>query len=421
MTTPLVDLTAEKAVLGAMMLTPEALDRGLEVLDPIDFFHPKHQAVFAAIASLEQQGAAVDAVTVASRLNETGTPTEFAELAAYTHGTPAAVAINTYTKTVAERSLARKLATGTNETLSALHEGAVDGPAAANQLAEMAYTLELGEASQRCLSVADISKKHLDELFEELLNADNIIGHRTGFTDLDNLLGGLRPGTLTVIGARPSMGKSALGLAFAHHQAAEHDNPVLLASLEMTHVELYGRLLASQAKVNLRKRPMSKTEQVKLSNADAALQHVPLNIDATSSLSLAELRAKARNPPNRSRRTLPRPQSPSRRPRLRRRRTRPTLTLPRIPTRQTPHAVRPPRIRSNRTRRRQRHLHLPRRRLRPPKRRQRHSRTPRPQSPQRPNRNHQTRLAPPHHHIRQRHQPHPIIHAPTHRDFVVIE
>ena len=123
---PLADTSAEAAVLGAMMLTPHAVDRGLELLKPGDFYHPKHQAIFAAIAQLESQSAAVDPLTVASKLSETGTPTAFGDLVAFTTGTPAAVSIDTYASTVAERALARRLATNTAETLSDLHQGAID-------------------------------------------------------------------------------------------------------------------------------------------------------------------------------------------------------------------------------------------------------------------------------------------------------
>jgi len=291
---PLADHASERAVIGAMMLTPSALERGLELLEPLDFYGPKHQALFVAMAHLEQRGDTVDAITVAARLTETGSPTQFSDLLSFTSGTPAAVDIDTYVKTISERSIARKVATAASDTLSHLQQGVVTGPEAADFLSETAYALELGAAAEHALTVKDISNQHLDSIIEELLNPDHIIGYETGIADLDNLVGGLRKGTLTVIGARPSMGKSVLGLTIAHHQAAHQNNPTLLASLEMSHAELYSRLLASQARVSLRRRPIAQQDLTKLSNTDAALQDIPLTIDATASISLNDLRAVAK-------------------------------------------------------------------------------------------------------------------------------
>lgn len=298
--TPLADIASEQAVLGAMMLTPAALDRGLELLNASDFYSVKHQGIFTAISDLEQRGQNVDAITVAARLTETGTPTEFGELVSMSTGTPAAVNVDTYAKTVTERSLARRVTTAAHDATASLQGGVATGPEAASQLAETLYALELGDGAEHALTLKDISERHLDTIFEELLNPDHIIGYETGITDLDNLIGGLRPGTLTVIGARPSMGKSVLGLTIAHHQAAVHNSPTLLASLEMSHSELYSRLLAGQAKVSMRRRPLSQQDLAKLSNVDADLQDIPLTIDATASISIGELRAKAKRVKRRS-------------------------------------------------------------------------------------------------------------------------
>jgi replicative DNA helicase len=290
---PLCDLTAEQALLGAMLLTPTSRDRALESLTPHDFYQPRHQNIFAAIAELEASSIDIDVVTVASRLSRSGFEIGAGDLMSMAAATPS-TAIDGYIAIIKERATARRVTTAAHDAIAGLHDGSIDAPTALHTLGESIYAAELGTEPNRCIGIETVADHYTDAVFEELTSADPIVGYRSGFIDLDRLLGGLRPGTLTIVGGRPGMGKSVFGLAVATHQARVEKNPTLLVSLEMAHRELWARLLASHAEVDISRRPLQQPQMAKLANAEAELRNIALTIDTTATLGLTELRARAK-------------------------------------------------------------------------------------------------------------------------------
>jgi replicative DNA helicase len=295
---------AEASVLGAILLTEQALDGVLlEVgLRPNDFYRPRHAAIFQAMIRLKEKAApeAVDALTVAEELRR-ASELEKAGGESYLHSLPTIVpavgAVLDYARIVKEHSLLRSVLKATREIQDdvAAHRGE------ARELIERAEAVlfKIGHdgGASEMRSLEAILHDEIDKL-EELSKTDvGLTGTPSGFADLDSLTGGFQPGNLIVLAARPSMGKSAAATNIAEHAAVEAGVPVALFSLEMSETELAHRFLASQARVSsddLRKGRVRAEKWPKVLKAVEKLARAPIFVDDSSDMSVLELRAKSR-------------------------------------------------------------------------------------------------------------------------------
>lgn len=295
------NLEAEESLLGAMMLTREAMTSAIEArLDDRDFYKPAHGHIFGACLGLHHRGEAVDPVTVAEALRRDGLldaiggQTALLRLQAQT---PASANAAYYASIVHDLSLMRRLiAVGTD-------------------IAEMGYsgtddvdiTLDLAEA--KVFEVADHriadSLTHLYPALEQTMNdlearydhSDTVTGVPTGYRELDDLLLGLQPSNLVILAARPGQGKTSFALGAALNVALERKMPVLFFSMEMDRIDLTRRLLASEARINsrdLQTGQLSEHEWPKLNQAVSRLAECPFFIDDDPRCTVNEMRAKAR-------------------------------------------------------------------------------------------------------------------------------
>jgi replicative DNA helicase len=295
---------AEASVLGAVLLTEQALDGVLlEVgLRAHDFYRPRHGAIFQAMIRLKEKATpeAVDALTVAEELRRGG-ELEKAGGEAYLHSLPTVVpavgAVLDYARIVKEHSLLRSVLKATRE----IQDDVVAHRGEARELIERAEAIlfKIGHdgGTSEMRSLEAILHDEIDKL-EELSKTDvGLTGTPSGFTDLDSLTGGFQPGNLIVLAARPSMGKSAAATNIAEYAAVEAGVPVALFSLEMSETELAHRFLASQARVSsddLRKGRVRAEKWPKVLQAVERLARAPIYVDDSSDMSVLELRAKSR-------------------------------------------------------------------------------------------------------------------------------
>ena len=295
---------AEASVLGAILLTEQALDGVLlEVgLRSHDFYRPRHAAIFQAMIRLKEKATpeAVDALTVAEELRRSS-ELDKAGGESYLHSLPTVVpavgAVLDYARIVKEHSLLRSILKATREIQDdvAAHRGE------ARELIERAEAVlfKIGHdgGSSEMRSLEAILHDEIDKL-EELSKTDvGLTGTPSGFADLDSLTGGFQPGNLIVLAARPSMGKSAAATNIAEYAAVEAGVPVALFSLEMSETELAHRFLASQARVSsddLRKGRVRAEKWPKVLKAVEKLARAPIFVDDSSDMSVLELRAKSR-------------------------------------------------------------------------------------------------------------------------------
>jgi replicative DNA helicase len=295
---------AEASVLGAILLTEQALDGVLlEVgLRPHDFYRPRHAAIFQAMIRLKEKATpeAVDALTVAEELRRSS-ELDKAGGEGYLHSLPTVVpavgAVLDYARIVKEHSLLRSVLKATRE----IQDDVVAHRGGARELIERAEAVlfKIGHdgGSSEMRSLEAILHDEIDKL-EELSKTDvGLTGTPSGFADLDALTGGFQPGNLIVLAARPSMGKSAAATNIAEYAAVEAGVPVALFSLEMSETELAHRFLASQARVSsddLRKGRVRAEKWPKVLKAVERLAQAPIFVDDSSDMSVLELRAKSR-------------------------------------------------------------------------------------------------------------------------------
>jgi replicative DNA helicase len=298
--TPPQDLAAEQCVLGAMLLSKDAIADVSETIRGTDFYRPAHEIVYDAITDLYSRGEPADAITVAAELTKRG---EMARIggAPYLHtlvaSVPMAANAGYYAHIVREKAILRRLVEAGTKIVQIGYagEGQVDDVVDAAQ-AEI-YQVTEKRSSEDYAPLKDIMESTLDEIEAIDSRGDAMIGVPTGFTDLDELTNGLHPGQMIIVAARPAMGKSTLGLDFARSASIKHGLTSCIFSLEMSRTEITMRLLSAEAKVplhHMRNGKMSDDDWAKLARKMGEVSEAPLFIDDSPNLTMMEIRAKAR-------------------------------------------------------------------------------------------------------------------------------
>lgn len=286
---------AEAAVIGALLLRPELLGDVLDTgLGDADFYSPKWSAAFAVIADLVKAGEAVDVLTVDRRLGEVR-PT-MAEMIDATADVPATGHATAYAKAVVDTArLRRFIAAGTEWVNGAFSQEAGNNAGVFLDAAAGALlaACQASHADDDSRWLGDCAADALADLRRQV--DGDPAGVLSGFVDLDSLLGGLRPGQLVVLGARPGMGKSALALDVAQ-SVAGMGGPVLVCEAEMSGVELGMRALAAGG-VNSGRLASGRLDEIDFQRLETrleALRGLPVLINDRPSPTLLSIRSRAR-------------------------------------------------------------------------------------------------------------------------------
>ncbi len=293
------NLEAEESLLGAMLLSRDAIAVAIERCAAEDFYRPSHALVFSAITSLYGKGDPADAVTVAEELRRAGVVEEAggaAALVALQASTPAISSAGRYAAIIEEHALLRRLIGVAHEIAEIGFSLPDDVTAAVDRAEAMVFEVAQRRASDSVAALKDLLGQSLDRLEELYGRGETITGVPTGFTDLDEHLAGLQPSNLVVVGARPSMGKTAFALGMAAN-AAMAGTPVLFFSLEMSHLEIAQRVLCAEARVDasrMRNGRLLEQDWSKISHAIGRLGNAPLHIDDNPNVTVMDIRAKSR-------------------------------------------------------------------------------------------------------------------------------
>jgi replicative DNA helicase len=283
-----------------MLLSKDAIAAAVEVCGVDDFYKPAHAHIFEAITSLYIQGEPADPVTVADELRRAGLIEAIggqAVLISLQANTPATSNAGRYATIVEEHALLRRLI-GVAGEIAELGYGVPDDVADAVDRAE---GLVFGVAQRRMTDtvkpIRDLLSESLDRLEALFGRGEAITGVPTGYLDLDQQLAGLQPSNLIIIGARPGMGKTSIALGMAAHAAMHAHEPVLVFSLEMSHLEITQRLLCAEARVDatrMRNGRLHESDWPKISHAIGRLGEAPIFIDDNPMITVMDIRAKAR-------------------------------------------------------------------------------------------------------------------------------
>lgn len=299
---PPQDVAAERAVLGSMLLSVDAIGAAIDLVSGPDFYRPQHETIYDAIVALYDQGKPADAITVAAALGLSG---DLAKVGGgpYLHtlleATPSAAAVSHYAGIVADKAATRRGMEVAAETIAKGRSGAVAGVDLCEQAA----------AKMDAAAKTPRSTPPLSEVYASILDDAQGLGERAapgwkyglGY-DLDRGLSRMTPGKLVIVGARPGIGKSVIGAMIARSVAWQQGGRAVLASMEMSAKEVFTRILASHCVVALDKfdpdRPadeMTAGDLDKLAEAYKLAESDALTIEDSEDVGLSDLRSMVRH------------------------------------------------------------------------------------------------------------------------------
>lgn len=298
--TPPQDLDAERSVLGAMMLSTDAVAEVSEILRPNDFYSPGHELVYTAITDLFAAGEPADAITVTSMLDrrkELSRTGGAAEIHTLVQSVPTAANASFYAEIVAEKAILRRIV-NVGAKISQMGFNA-DGEVEdiVNEAQAEIYKVGENRSGEDYVALGDILAETIDEIEAASTAGDGISGVPTNFDEFDELTQGLHGGQMVVIAARPAVGKSTMGLDFARAAAIGHGMTAAFFSLEMSKTEIAMRLLSAEATISLqdlRKGTLDEGQWRKMALTLQKLNEAPFFIDDSPNMSMMEIRAKCR-------------------------------------------------------------------------------------------------------------------------------
>ncbi len=294
------NLEAEESLLGAMLLSSDATSAAIEICGPSDFYKPAYGHIFGAIVALFERGEPVDVVTVTDELRRSGLLEAIGDpamLVSLQANTPSVANAIHYAHIVEEHALLRRLVGVAGEISDIAYSVPENVDGAIDQAEQMIFDVAERRTADSMESLGNLLGPSLDRIEELAHRGDSITGMATGFYDLDKILAGLQSTSLTIVGARPGMGKTSFALGVLAHVGITLQQPALLFSLEMAHLELTERLLASEARVDaqhLRTGQVRESDWPKIGNAVSRLSASKVFIDDNPNLTIMDIRARAR-------------------------------------------------------------------------------------------------------------------------------
>jgi len=289
----------EEAVIGAMLIDEKGVDEVIEILIPEVFYKKSHQLIFESIERLFKNSEPIDLLTVSADLKKSknlkSVGGEF-YLIELSQKVSSSAHIEHHARIIQQKFIQRKLIQISNEVINKAYDESTDVLDLLDQAESKLYDVTQGHLKKSSVSAEDLvreAKKKIDEISKQ----DGLSGVSSGFDKLDKITSGWQPSDLIIIASRPGMGKTALSLSMARNIAIDHKIPVAFFSLEMSAIQLITRLISAETGLKsdiLRTGKLAPHEWQQLNNQITDLESAPLFIDDTPSLTIFELRAKAR-------------------------------------------------------------------------------------------------------------------------------
>ena len=297
---PPQNLEAEASVLGAMLFSPEAVYRGVEILRESFFYVESHRIIFSAILRLFDRNQAVDLITMTEELRRhkhleaIGGASYLTQLTA---SVPTAANVEFYAKIVKEKALLRGLINTATQIIQESFDHTTDCGQALDHAERMIFEISQDRIEGKFIRVGEIIKDSIEAIDRLYQRKEHVTGLASGFREFDEKTAGLQSSDLIVVAGRPSMGKSAFVCGIAEHVSVVLGKPVAFFSLEMSKEQLVQRMLCSHARVDAQKVRtgyLSHSDWPKLTSAAGKLSEAPLFIDDAPVMNVLEIRAKAR-------------------------------------------------------------------------------------------------------------------------------
>ncbi len=294
------NLEAEQSVLGAMIINKDAINTAVEQLHPEDFYREANEEIYRAIIELYNRNEPVDLVTLSEELKKRDTLENIGGLhylAELSGGVGLSSNIKYYCDIVEEKSILRRLILSCDNIMGKSYEDNEEVNSIIEQAEKEIFDITQGRHKGGFVSIKEVLLDSFSRIEELAAHQGELTGLTTGFIDIDNKLSGLQKSDLILLAARPSMGKTALGVNIAINSAIKADASVAIFSLEMSKEQLAQRMISSVAHVDLQKIISGRLEEeewLKIINVMAPLSQANIFIDDTAGISLLEMKAKCR-------------------------------------------------------------------------------------------------------------------------------
>lgn len=292
---------AEAAVLGAIMLDRNAMSKSTEVLEAESFYKEAHRKIFEVMLSMSERNVTIDLVSLGEELRRRGMLEAIGgtfALLQINAGTPTAANVDNYIRIVQEHALKRQLIEAASDVLARAYDSTTDALEEIDKAESEIFRIAEKRLRKSYIGMNKLAKDTFATI-AAMVNGDasDLLGVPTGYTKLDEMLGGLHRSDFVIIAARPSMGKTALALSITRNVAMESNIPVAFFSVEMAKEQLTMRLLSAEARIGSHKLLTGKIhadDLPRLATQMDKLSKAPIFIDDSPSLSVMELRAKCR-------------------------------------------------------------------------------------------------------------------------------
>lgn len=297
---PPQNIEAEQAVLGAIFLNTDALADAMEYVEADDFYRRAHQILFQAMVNLNNDGEAIDVLTVQNylttnnQLDDVGGVAYIAELAT---SVPTAANAGYYAKIVEEKSMLRRLISTATNIITQANNGDDDVPSLLDSAERQIMDVSERRNRSGFREIKYVLNETLSDIDRLSQQSEDITGLPTGYREFDKMTAGLQPDNLIILAARPAVGKTAFALNIAQNVATSTDTSVAIFSLEMSAESLVNRMLCAEGSINanhLRTGQLDEGEWQNLIVAMGALSNTSIFIDDTPGIKMAEIRAKCR-------------------------------------------------------------------------------------------------------------------------------
>ena len=297
---PPQNIEAEQAVLGAIFLNTDALADAMEYVEADDFYRRAHQTLFQAMVDLNNDGEAIDVLTVQNylttnnQLDDVGGVAYIAELAT---SVPTAANAGYYAKIVEGKSMLRRLISTATNIITQANNGDDDVPSLLDSAERQIMDVSERRNRSGFREIKDVLNETLSDIDRLSQQSEDITGLPTGYREFDKMTAGLQPDNLIILAARPAVGKTAFALNIAQNVATSTDTSVAIFSLEMSAESLVNRMLCAEGSINanhLRTGQLDEGEWQNLIVAMGALSNTSIFIDDTPGIKMAEIRAKCR-------------------------------------------------------------------------------------------------------------------------------
>jgi replicative DNA helicase len=297
---PPQNVEAEEALLGAILIDPDAIIRVATIIKPEDFYREKHGWIYDTALTLHERREPIDLLTVCDelerreQLDQVG-GTNF--ITTLVNVVPTSIHAEHYARIVERTATRRRLIDAAGQIAALAYQEADDVDEVVDRAEQILFGVSERRISRELVPIKQVLSDYYDRVEYLTRHRGEMIGIPTGFSDMDKLLGGLQRSDMVILAARPSVGKTALALSFAHNAAKKYDQRVAFFSLEMSNEQVVQRLISAETGINaqrLRRGEIEQDEWGRFAKATSDLAESHFYIDDTPGVSALELRTKAR-------------------------------------------------------------------------------------------------------------------------------